>query len=278
VPFALPRSLSPSKVSSFTDCPLAFRFSIIDRLPEPPSPHQVRGTLVHAALERLVWHNVPEARDLPTARTELLTAWDAMQGDPELVALGLSDEESQAFVDEAWALVQNYFRLEDPRRVRAVGVELGLEADLGSTRLRGIIDRLDVNEDGGLVVIDYKTGRAPSPRFEHGRLSGVHLYALLCERVLGRKPDEVRLLYLRDPLTITAMPSEQSVRGQGKRAQAVWAAIERACTTGDFRPRSSPLCSHCHFQALCPAFGGEPPIGPSLIQPQLAEATVAAAS
>ncbi|MGH9047395.1 MAG: PD-(D/E)XK nuclease family protein, partial [Acidimicrobiales bacterium] len=48
---ALPRTLSPSKASAFTDCPLAFRYSIIDHLPEPPSPHAVKGTLVHAALD-----------------------------------------------------------------------------------------------------------------------------------------------------------------------------------------------------------------------------------
>ncbi len=53
----LPRTLSPSKVSSFTSCPLAFRFSQIERLPEPPSPPAVKGTLVHAALERLFWHH-----------------------------------------------------------------------------------------------------------------------------------------------------------------------------------------------------------------------------
>jgi putative RecB family exonuclease len=234
--------------------------------------------LVHSALERLVWHHPPGERGQSTARTELLAAWDGMQSDPELAALGLSVEESEAFVGDAWELVQNYFRLEDPDRVRAVGVELGLEADLGATRLRGIIDRLDVTDDGGLVVIDYKSGRAPSPRFEQGRLSGVHLYALLCERVLGRTPDEVRLLYLRDPVVITAIPSEQSVRGQGKRAQAVWTAIERACTTGDFRPRPSPLCKSCHFQTLCPAFNGEQALGQPLEPPRMMEPTVAAAS
>ena len=51
--FTLPASLSPSKVASFTDCALSFRFSVIDRLPEPPSVAATKGTLVHAALERL---------------------------------------------------------------------------------------------------------------------------------------------------------------------------------------------------------------------------------
>jgi putative RecB family exonuclease len=37
VALAVPTSLSPSKVSSFRDCALAFRFSAIDRLYEPPT-------------------------------------------------------------------------------------------------------------------------------------------------------------------------------------------------------------------------------------------------
>ena len=48
-----PETLSPSKVSSFKDCALAFRFSAIDRLPEAPSVAATRGTLVHLALEHL---------------------------------------------------------------------------------------------------------------------------------------------------------------------------------------------------------------------------------
>ena len=259
MPFTVPRSLSPSKVSSFTTCPLAFRFTTIDRLPEPPSPHMVKGTLVHSALERLMWHHRPGMRNLEAGRTELLAAWDAMRDDAEVRGLGLSADEAATFLADAAVLVTNYFSLEDPDEVRAAGVELGLEVDLGGTRLRGIIDRLDVTEDGKLVVIDYKTGRSPPPRFEHGRLSGVHIYALLCERVLGRTPDEIRLLYLRDRVTITATPSEQSIRGQQRRTLAVWTAIERACATEDFRPKPSSLCKSCNFQPLCPAFGGAPP-------------------
>jgi putative RecB family exonuclease len=105
-----------------------------------------------------------------------------------------------------------------------------------------------------LTVVDYKTGRAPAPRYEQGRLGGVQTYALLCERILGRVPDEVRLLYLRDPLAISAFPTPQTIRGQQRRASAVWGAIERACQTEDFRPRVGPLCRFCHFKTSCPAF------------------------
>ena len=254
-----PRTLSPTKVSAFTGCPLAFRLVNIDRLPEPPSPHAVKGTLVHMALEGLVWNHAPGSRSVEVALVELADAWGRMQGTPEVEGLALTREEEEAFVADSEVLIRNYFELEDPDRVRATGVELGLEVDLGDIRLRGIIDRLDLTDDDELVVVDYKTGRAPAPRFEHGRLTGVHIYALLCEQVLGRAPTEVRLLYLRDPLMISASPSVQSVRGQHRRTQAVWTAIERACATEDFRPNPSALCRSCNFQAMCPAFGGEPP-------------------
>jgi putative RecB family exonuclease len=257
----LPRSLSPSKVSKFTACPLSFRYSYIDRYPEPPSAAMVKGTLVHAALEGLIWHHPPGQRTPEVALDELTRAWDALREDPasEWAALELTDAGAAAFIDEARKLITNYFALEDPNEVRTVGVELGLEADIGGVRLRGIIDRLDVMPDGSLVVVDYKTGRAPGEGFERSNLVGVHVYAILCEQVLGIAPSEVRLLHLREPVSIVAVPTAQSLRGHRQRSSAVYKAIERACATEDFRPRTSGLCGHCHFRSMCPAVGGELP-------------------
>ncbi|MGC8471086.1 MAG: RecB family exonuclease [Acidimicrobiales bacterium] len=259
----LPASLSPTRVSSFTDCPLAFRLRAIDRLPEPPSPHMTRGTLVHRVLERLIWEHPGEHRTPEVAAAELERAWTELHCSEEFAALGLDRDEEAAFLADASGLVTNYFALEDPARVDAVGVELSLEAEIEGFRLRGIIDRLDMSETGELVVVDYKTGRAPSARYEKAKLAGVHLYALLCEQALGEVPVEVRLLHLREPLSITAVPSPQTLRGQRVRTVAVWKAIERACQRGDFAPKPSPLCDYCSYHSWCPAFGGSPPSIPA---------------
>jgi putative RecB family exonuclease len=250
----LPRTLSPSKVAAFTNCPLAFRYSQIEHLPEPPSPPAVKGTLVHAALEGLFWHHSPGARTPAAAHAELSRCWDDLQSDEEYAELALGRDEADAFLADAGTLVDNYFRLEDPNEARAVGIELGVETVVDGMRLRGIIDRLDVTPDGDLIVVDYKTGRAPSERFERGSMGGVPTYALLCESLLGRAPAEVRLLYLRQPVAISSVPSEQTIRGQRRRAVAVWSAIERACDAEDFRPHVGPLCNYCHFKTSCPAF------------------------
>jgi len=253
----LPTSLSPSKVASFKDCALAFRFSNIDRLPESPSPAATRGTLVHRALELLFCEPAP-TRTLPTALACLDQARAEMATDSEFLGLDLDAEASARFAAEAEGLIRSYFRLEDPTTVHPIGLELRLQVEVGSLMLRGIIDRLELDADGGLVVTDYKSGRTPGVMHEQSRLGGVHFYAFLCERVLGRRPSRIQLLYLSEPVAIVAAPSAQSMRGLEQRTTAIWKAVERACANDDFRPRPSPLCNWCSFQDYCPTFGGDP--------------------
>ena len=263
----LPTSLSPSKVSSFTDCALAFRFSAIDQLPEPPSVAATRGTLVHAALERLFVLE-PPLRTRAAAEGCLAEAHSALRDHPEVAGLGLTDEEEAAFVDEARALLDRYFLLEDPSAIRPIGLELKLEVELGGVRLRGIIERLELDAHGELVVTDYKTGKAPGERQEQQRLAGVAFYSLLCERLFGRRPARVQLLYLADPVAIISTPTDQSTRGVERKLAAIWAAVERACEREDFRPNPSRLCDWCAFKAYCPSFGGDVTLA-SAQRPQL---------
>jgi putative RecB family exonuclease len=259
VSFAPPLTLSPSKLDRFTHCALAFRLSYIDHLPEPSTIQQVRGTLVHRALQLL--HAVEPAEERTPERAQLCldAAWSELSVDAELLGLGLDAEGSADLLRQSARLLERYFTLEDPREVQSIGLELALAAGLDGVQVRGIIDRLDLLRSGELVIVDYKTGRSPSAERARSRLAGVLVYAFLCEQVLGHRPIELRLMYLRDQVVLVERPNEQSMRGLRQRARAVWAAIERACSEEDFRPSPSPLCRHCAFQTACPAFGGSLP-------------------
>lgn len=259
----VPSTLSPSKITAFTNCPLAFRFSVVERLPEPPSPAALKGTLVHRALELLFSEYPRGSRSRVAAQQALDAAWRELAGGEELGCLGLDAAEEAAYLVDARVLVDRYLELEDPDAVNAVGLELNLSTDLAGITVRGIIDRLDELEDGSLAVVDYKTGRAPRNEQSRSRLSGVQMYALMCEAELGRRPSVVRLLYLRDRIVISAAPTDQAMRGTRQRALGVWSAIERACREDDFRPNPSSLCRFCAFQAYCPAFGGDPTLAAS---------------
>jgi putative RecB family exonuclease len=252
----LPYALSPSSISAFKECPLAYRFAYIDRLPEPPSVWTAKGTLVHLALQFLL-DRPRDDRTLDAALADLDRARVTLAHDAEFAALELDDDERAAFDRDAEELVRRYFQLEDPQSVHPIGLELRLEAQVAGVRIRGVIDRLDL-VDGELVVTDYKTGSVPSEFFESKSLAGVHMYALLCEQNFGQRPHHVQLLYLSKPEAILATPSDQSSTGLSRRTLALWAAIERACAHDDFRPRPSRLCDFCTFRPFCPAHGGDP--------------------
>jgi putative RecB family exonuclease len=257
VALLVPTSLSPSRVEAFTSCPLAFRFASIDKLPEPPSPHTAKGSLVHRALE-LLFCEEPPRRTPAVADQALDRAVTEARAEATFALLGLDAAGEAEFVDDARSLVHRLFTMEDPQAVRAIGIELFLTVEVGTLALRGIIDRLELDGDGELVVSDYKTGQAPSLHYEQRRLGGVHFYAYLCEQAFGRRPVRVQLLYLRTGEVIQAYPSEQSVRFLPRRTAAVYQAIERACAVGEFRPRPGPLCGYCAYQQWCPSFGGDP--------------------
>lgn len=256
-PWVPPTSLSPSRVESFLSCPLAFRFSSIERLPDPPSVATTRGSLVHRALE-LLFLNPPAERTATALDHAVEVAIAEYREHPDFTLLGLDAAATAAFDAECRDLATGYLTMEDPTAVRDIGLELRLEAPVGALTLRGIIDRLELDGDGELVVTDYKTGRVPSEFFEAKSLGGVHIYALLCQQMLGRRPAKVQLLYLSKPEAIIATPTEQTCRGVERRTSALWTAIEGACEREDFRAKPSRLCDFCSFKPYCPAHGGDP--------------------
>jgi putative RecB family exonuclease len=258
----LPSSLSPSKISSFTDCPLAFRFNAVERMPSKPTTATVKGTLVHAALERLMTLEA-DARDRSAAQDCLADARAALPQDPEWIELALPQDEQQQFFDSASTLVDAYFDVEDPTGIEPSGLELHLEHTDPSTGmlLRGIIDRLETEPGGELIVTDYKTGKSPNPKYAQARMVGVHVYSYLVEKNYQQRPRRVQLLYLGDRKIVADQPTDQSTRAIERKVGAIWDAIVTACERENFQARVSPLCNWCDYRAFCPAQGGSLELG-----------------
>jgi putative RecB family exonuclease len=255
-------ALSPSRAADFKQCPLLYRFRAIDRLPEPPSTAQLRGSVVHAALEQL--YGLPAAERGPqTAEALVDPAWEqVIAGEPGLA--GQLDTEAQTqILDEARKLLSGYYRLEDPTRFDPQSCEQRIEVELADgTLLRGIIDRIDVAPTGELRVVDYKTGKAPPEAralAEFKAMFQMKFYAVALLRSRGVLPTRLRLIYLSDGQLLDYSPDEAELLRFEKTLMAIWHAIQSAGVTGDFRPRPSRLCDWCAHHEHCPVFGGTPP-------------------
>src|ERR1700730_2994073 len=255
-------ALSPSRASDFKQCPLLSRFLAIDRLPEPTSAAQLRGSVVHAAVGQL--YALPASERLPDNAISLVgRAWDrVLAAEPELVA-SISGEQRTALLDEARALLSGYYRLEDPTRFDPQSCEQRIEVELSDgILLRGFIDRIDVAATGELRVVDYKTGKAPPEAWalaEFKAMFQMKFYAVALLRSRGVLATRLRLLCLADGQILDSCPEPDELLRAEKTLIAIWRAIQTAGATGDFRPSPSRLCDWCAHQLRCPAFGGTPP-------------------
>lgn len=255
-------ALSPSRAADFKQCPLLYRFRAIDRLPEAPSPAQLRGSLVHAALQQL--YGLPAAQRGPdTAMSLVQPAWDqVLAATPELTA-DLEPDQRIQLLAEAQALLGGYYRLEDPTRFDPQCCEERVEVELADgTLLRGFIDRIDVAATGELRVVDYKTGKAPPAAralAEFKAMFQMKFYAVALLRSRGVLPTRLRLIYLADGQVLDYSPDQDELLRFEKTLMAIWRAIQSAGQTGDFRPTRSRLCDWCPHQQHCPLFGGTPP-------------------
>src|SRR5271156_3215218 len=238
-------ALSPSRAADFKQCPLLYRFRAIDRLPEPPSTAQVRGSVVHAALEQL--YGLPAAQRGPQSVDALVgPAWEqVIAAEPELADQLDAGEQTQ-LLDEARKRLSGYYSLEDPTRFDPQSCE----------------QRIDVAPTGELRVVDYKTGKAPPEAralAEFKAMFQMKFYAVALLRSRGVLPTRLRLIYLADGQLLDYSPDEDELLRFEKTLMAIWRAIQSAGATGDFRPRPSRLCDWCAHHAHCPAFGGTPP-------------------
>ncbi|MFF3058890.1 RecB family exonuclease [Streptomyces sp. NPDC057909] len=252
-------------------CPLLYRFRVIDRLPEKPSEAATRGTLVHAVLERL-FDNPAVERTAGRATALIPGQWDRLlESKPELSELFADDAEGERlsrWLTEAERLVERWFSLEDPTRLEPAERELFVETELESgLRLRGVIDRIDVASTGEVRIVDYKTGKAPRPEYAEGALFQMKFYALVIWRLKGVVPRRLQLVYLGSGDVMTYDPVVADLERVERKLLALWEAIRLATETGEWRPRPTKLCGWCDHQAVCPEFGGTPPVYPLSVRP-----------
>ncbi|WP_245174927.1 RecB family exonuclease [Streptomyces bohaiensis] len=300
-------SLSPSRAADFMQCPLLYRFRVIDRLPEEPSPAATRGTVVHAVLER-VFDAPAGQRTARRARAMVVQEWERLLARrPELAAL-FADEPAEPsagaaapadgadasaaapeggpvagvgagpeaaarlarWLTDAEELVERWFTLEDPTRLEPAEREMWVETKLDSgLRLRGVIDRVDIAPTGEVRIVDYKTGKAPRPEYAGDALFQMTFYALVVWRLKGVLPRRLQLVYLGSGDVRHYDPVEEDLRAVERKLLALWEAIREATETGDWRPRRTKLCGWCSYRSICPEFGGTPPPYPLLVQDTL---------
>ena len=154
---------------------------------------------------------------------------------------------------ESLALLTNYFSIEDPTGFDPVDRELDMLEDLDGITIRGILDRIDRDDDGRLVITDYKTGKAPPER---------PLPLLRPQDLCPSHPTSHR----RDAQGASPSLSERAhhVQARHRRPPTRCHGLT-TCALERHRPGprhaklphpAGTLCNWCSFKEICPAFTG----------------------
>jgi RecB family exonuclease len=255
-------SCTPTRLSTWLDCPRRYRMSYLDRPVPPKGPpwaHNSVGASLHNALAG--WWRLPlPRRTVPAAGALLATGW---------INEGFaSDAQSGRYLDWARPLIEAYVAGLDPAD-EPVGVERTVATRTDVIAVSGRIDRLDARpradgEEGTeLVVVDYKTGRHLLSVDDARSSLALALYALAASRALRRECRRVELHHLPSGQVLAWEHTPESLDRHLRRAEV----IAGECADADermraplpaekydevFPPRPSPACGWCDYQRSCP--------------------------
>ena len=249
----MPRRLytcTPTRLSSWLDCPRRYRMSYLDRPSPPKGPpwaHNSVGASVHNALAG--WWRLPLAQRTVAAAGNLV--------DRGWINEGFADEtQSVRQRERAITMVEGYVAGLDPAD-EPLGVERTVATRTDTIAVSGRIDRLDSRPE--LVVVDYKTGRHLLTTDDARSSMALALYALATARVMRRDCHRVELHHLPSGRVLSWEHDEAGLARHLGRAERIAGAIvsaEQALAAGVeanevYPPRPGPRCSWCDVRRHC---------------------------
>ena len=241
--------VTPARLGTWDDCPRRYRLTYLDR----PAPARsgargasTLGAVVHLALRSLF--ALPPQRRTPETAARLVDRHWSSEGFRDA-------EQAHHYRDQARGWLSDY--AEGAAEVDAVGLEQWVSVAVGGIVAEGRVDRIDRRGDE-LVVVDYKTGRAPTPEDARGSRA-LAIYALGVERTLRRRCVEVELHHLpsgqvtgwrhdRASLTGHVAAAERSAAALAAAADDLEAGADPAAR---FPARPAPRCGSCDVRRHC---------------------------
>jgi putative RecB family exonuclease len=245
--------VSPSKLSTWSFCPLKYRYHYIDNVEVPTGGAQFLGSCIHRALEsynRARWLN--QKADLPLALATFETAWK----EREKVEFDDAKEESKLCADGE-KLLALYLTNYPPDNSKPEAVEVPVDGELidettGEVfpELNGIIDLVE-----GGVIVDFKTTARNMNNDLLSLANEVQLtaYSILYRQATGKDEAglEIRsLIRTKDPsLCVTSISPRKEVHHR-RFLNLVRAFVENV-RLGNYPPAPSINCMLCDYRRQC---------------------------
>ena len=230
--------LSKSKINTYLKCPLAFRFQYIEEIEGEPNEYMILGRDVHSVAETFAdrfgdeLEKVNIENELIKITNDLDIGYDISEHVDNLGSFF-----REVFIDNDYKLFTQEEYLIDEEN-----------------RFSGICDIILEDENGDLVVIDYKTSNSNT---FHKYRRELCYYKLLVENVYEKDVSRVGILFTRNGrLRLLDVCNEENKRkylNENEISQAVDTLhrVRREIKNENFPAKRQFICRFCSYKHIC---------------------------
>jgi len=255
--------ISHSQIFTFLNCSLKYYFSYVEgRMPEHRPAAMLFGSAIHAAIARYYKGVLKKGKPEPLSLYQDLfhDHWNWETEDTGIPIAYKDGQNKEGMLNEGQLLVKTFYEGAKPMEV--IGVEepyssvlYDEEGNQTDFKLIGIVDCIQRNKDGNLIIIDNKTANRAytQDKITQDLQMTVYSYLLCANKLMPAKAETTHrfdvLLKVKEPrLDIYCTTRSASNR---KRLAKIINQVLRGIEAGVFFPNPSWMCSDCQYAQAC---------------------------
>ena len=236
--------LSPSKIQTYDDCPLKFKFQYVLRIPTPPKTYFGMGTAIHAVAENMTKLQMDRKEPTEELALEILEKrWDTLSYRNQRTKEGQEKAQSKE-------MVRTYLEWAKQNPNTPVDVEPKFEIKLNDVTVSGKIDRVEKTPGGDYEVVDFKTGQAYKTKNTIKEDVQMNIYALGTEKLYGKIPKKTSLFYIKSNKIVPHFIEEEKLNEFKEKLNEKIDSIFNE--EFDAKPEYQK-CSRCDYAPICDA-------------------------